>query len=544
MSGEPPKADPASIGLALSGGGHRATAYALGVALYLVDSGLNTKVRTIASVSGGSILNAFIALLRSADGNSQQSFNSFAGFGSFDAHAARLASLLAGRRTMWFASVAMALLVELVVIALFVFRVIDQVTALLALGAALVALSIAIGPRSGGSLWGWWGTWLYCSAIAWLAAAALIAGNGNRFKSVGLAVGLAVCGWLIQQRHVVAEWAYEHTICRPAPRRRRWSMPRMRLEDMSTGVRHVFCATEMHSGKHAYFSHDVVYARGFGLGRPSGLAVATAVQVSANFPGGFPIRPLRASRFEFSVTDRFEDAVDQGIAQGRDILTSVEDLAQAQADQNFVPIRPLPDRLMLTDGGVFDNLAVDWFLDSKERCARFLMRLNWDWDNTSWWWLDHGTNTRDEAVLEPLRDTSDGIIVVNAGVTSHWQRSASAQVSIPLLGELIGLSQISSTMYSNYTKSRIRALDQQLVVELGGLERVVRTTLLPLGEQVTAQLLLAGYFDANREAHRRFRQPYLKTKRADFEALARGRPVTRTREIMEVLAPISDEAAP
>src|SRR5689334_16148620 len=103
MTAEPTrKADPNVIGLALSGGGHRATAYALGVLLYLVDSGLNTRVRTIASVSGGSILNAFVALLTTPDGASKQSFRSFAGFGSFDAHAARLASLLAGSRTVWF----------------------------------------------------------------------------------------------------------------------------------------------------------------------------------------------------------------------------------------------------------------------------------------------------------------------------------------------------------------------------------------------------------------------------------------------------------
>jgi predicted acylesterase/phospholipase RssA len=52
---------PWTLEVALSGGGLRASAYALGALLYLVHSGLNEKVKNIASVSGGSITNAFVA---------------------------------------------------------------------------------------------------------------------------------------------------------------------------------------------------------------------------------------------------------------------------------------------------------------------------------------------------------------------------------------------------------------------------------------------------------------------------------------------------
>src|SRR5205823_638146 len=52
---------PWTLEVALSGGGHRATAYALGVLLYLVHAKLNKRVRNIASVSGASITNAFVA---------------------------------------------------------------------------------------------------------------------------------------------------------------------------------------------------------------------------------------------------------------------------------------------------------------------------------------------------------------------------------------------------------------------------------------------------------------------------------------------------
>jgi patatin-like phospholipase len=51
----------ASIGIALSGGGHRAALFSLGVLAYLVDAGKNREVTSIASVSGGSLTNGVLA---------------------------------------------------------------------------------------------------------------------------------------------------------------------------------------------------------------------------------------------------------------------------------------------------------------------------------------------------------------------------------------------------------------------------------------------------------------------------------------------------
>ena len=50
------------LGLALSGGGFRATLYHLGVVRYLRDTGILQEVSDIASVSGGSILAAHLVL--------------------------------------------------------------------------------------------------------------------------------------------------------------------------------------------------------------------------------------------------------------------------------------------------------------------------------------------------------------------------------------------------------------------------------------------------------------------------------------------------
>src|SRR5271169_3108186 len=49
------------IGLCLSGGGHRATAFSLGVLLYLADVGMHQNIHTISSVSGGSLTSGFFA---------------------------------------------------------------------------------------------------------------------------------------------------------------------------------------------------------------------------------------------------------------------------------------------------------------------------------------------------------------------------------------------------------------------------------------------------------------------------------------------------
>jgi hypothetical protein len=49
------------IGVALSGGGHRASFFGLGALLYLGDAGKLPQVTSIASVSGGSLTNGYIA---------------------------------------------------------------------------------------------------------------------------------------------------------------------------------------------------------------------------------------------------------------------------------------------------------------------------------------------------------------------------------------------------------------------------------------------------------------------------------------------------
>jgi hypothetical protein len=50
-----------TIGVAISGGGHRAGLFGLGVLLYLADAEKSRQVVSISSVSGGSLTNGYVA---------------------------------------------------------------------------------------------------------------------------------------------------------------------------------------------------------------------------------------------------------------------------------------------------------------------------------------------------------------------------------------------------------------------------------------------------------------------------------------------------
>src|SRR4051812_26065262 len=56
------KADADRIGLALSGGGFRASLYHLGLARFLRDAGILPRITHITSVSGGSVFAAHLVL--------------------------------------------------------------------------------------------------------------------------------------------------------------------------------------------------------------------------------------------------------------------------------------------------------------------------------------------------------------------------------------------------------------------------------------------------------------------------------------------------
>lgn len=124
----------AHIGVALSGGGHRATLFGLGAMAYLLDAGKGPELSTISSISGGSITNGWLGLEADLTSVSHD---------EVDDLTRRLALLLVRHGTLWASPYTYLFLASLVVI----------------LGAAVVA----------GFVWDGW-----VVSVAWFVALLLV----------------------------------------------------------------------------------------------------------------------------------------------------------------------------------------------------------------------------------------------------------------------------------------------------------------------------------------------------------------------------------
>lgn len=235
-----------SIGIALSGGGHRATVWALGVLMYLVDSGRHRDVVSISSVSGGSIANGVVAHAIDYAGTDGERLRA----------AIRPALLHIAREGLFF----WGRLTNAYVVTLL---------AMLAIGTVL--------------------------PLVWLGFAVVLGASDvpvpiNVAAVVG-AVLLLFGAWLFSRRSAVVE--------RALARAHFGGAPGPRLADVRRPVEHVFCATELQSGYHVYLSPKFVYSYRFGHGAPANLTLACAVQSSACMPFAFATRRLPAEPHEF-----------------------------------------------------------------------------------------------------------------------------------------------------------------------------------------------------------------------------------------------------
>jgi predicted acylesterase/phospholipase RssA len=156
------RSDVSRIAVALSGGGHRACLWGLGVLMYLTDSQRSGQVTSIASVSGGSLANAAIG----------------------HAHDYRTATT----------------------------DELDEVVARVARRAA-----------TGGTVLAWWGTWAYLLLVALDVVAVWIV-NPWRVdwapwpEALVFAGALLVFSWLLTQRGRVFGRAFAHTLFSGTPR--------------------------------------------------------------------------------------------------------------------------------------------------------------------------------------------------------------------------------------------------------------------------------------------------------------------------------------
>ena len=255
------------LGVALSGGGHRATAFGLGVLLNLVDQQLNLRIESISSVSGGSIANGIVMV--------GPDFGSVA-TPDFERHiGAALATisdrgiLLGGApATRWYMRRLIA-------------------SGILALVACLVTAVAIVGH--------WW-------TVAVVGAVLMI-------------ISGYVAWWLFGRRSLHTERAIDSELLGNR------SVSLADLRTTPSAVHHVLCTTELQTGTSVYFSNRLVYGYGFsGTTAPVDVPLATAVQASACVPGAFAPRVLPLAQVGLSATGR----------------------------------------IVLVDGGVYDNMADEW----------------------------------------------------------------------------------------------------------------------------------------------------------------------------------------
>jgi predicted acylesterase/phospholipase RssA len=235
------------IGVALSGGGHRATVFGIGALLALVDSRLNEDVVSISSVSGGSIANG-VAMTGPDYARGQVA--------DLEDHYRPALNAIAERGLLLGGAPATR----------------RYVRALTVTGVATVL--------------GLLGTIVLLVAHLWIAA--LIVGVAT------LVVG-AVAWRLVGKRSELTEAALDAELL---------GDKRIALADQpvaASSVHHVICTTELQSGTSFFFSNRAVYGHQFGgYPRPVSIPVATAVQASACVPGAFVPRVIARSALGLS----------------------------------------------------------------------------------------------------------------------------------------------------------------------------------------------------------------------------------------------------
>ena len=230
------------IGVSLSGGGHRATLFGLGVLLYLAhahderDQPLSRRVAAISSVSGGSITNGFLA--QSLDYRCAEAAQVEVAAQTLATQLAEHGVLFARRRVRAYA-IALGGLATL----------------------GLLGLAAGLTLRTGGSV-----VIALVSILALLLAALAAQARGR------------VCEWAL------ADALFSDRAGHPYP-----------LSIMTRSTRHIICATEIQTGQALWFTAKGAVSRAFTLtDEPGNLSLARAVQASACLPVAFPPRRLRA----------------------------------------------------------------------------------------------------------------------------------------------------------------------------------------------------------------------------------------------------------
>jgi hypothetical protein len=409
-----------TIGVAISGGGHRASVWGWGALVALADLGVNGDVVSIASVSGGSIANGVLAhgddyatmspgrveeviapglrvaardglfFFGPATNGYIASFFAVASLAAAAVVALAVAGIGAGRE--WALPGFLVVGVPLALVAWAVWlrrgkmpaRIAAIVTGmLLAAGPVTVAFLVVTGSAHGGSL-------------LWRLAVPVVVTIGI----VGVALRVFACRSMVVDRALARELFS-------------WGGTATRLVDVNRTVHHVFCGTELQSGDPVYFTPRLVYGYRIGRGTPGAMSLSTAVQCSACLPGAFVARELATDAFELERPWRVTD------------------------DE---PPRP-PHAIVVNDGGVYDNMADQWEQGYRDRERRVIG-------------------------LRDLQPEARRLVVVNAGKAMGWNPLRRA---MGIAAEVRGLTRTVDILYDVSTSHRRQGLVARFQAEENGL---------------------------------------------------------------------------
>jgi predicted acylesterase/phospholipase RssA len=226
----------ARIGVAISGGGHRAALFGLGALMYLVDAGKNRDVTSIASVSGGSLTNGFVG--QSVDFTTVEP-------DEFDRRVKPFVHCIAQQGTV------------------------------IPPSPRMLAYLIVLGLVAVGTFVGVW----FLPLPVWARVIVFFA-------------ALLVLGYVARFRGDLTAREFATKLFSPT------GSP-TRLDAVSDSLDHVICASDLHTGENVYFSGRFVASYRFGWGRPGDIPLHIPVQCSAALPGPFPPRWLRKDRHAF-----------------------------------------------------------------------------------------------------------------------------------------------------------------------------------------------------------------------------------------------------
>ena len=391
-----------SISVAVSGGGHRATAWALGVMQGLVDCDLNPSVTSIVSVSGGSIANGAVA--QSMDFQSVDR-------AEFDEKIEPLVDLISDQGLFVFGpSTNRYVFVTVATVSLFLGMLTSAASVVLAAMVSwsplwhtgwglLVLVGTIVFSRSRG----------FDGLARWLVLTSLFVGLGGLVgatltQSFGprsaapllVSVFAAIATFIL----FVVLWARRGRVLVKALDS--MAFGGASLESIRRTVNHVFVAADLETADALYLSPHFVSSYRRGLTTPNGVSLAQAVQASAALPGAFPPSIL-------TVTDRFKRPWTQ---DGPDEST-----------------RQLP----LSDGGAYDNMGVQW--DTRRR-----KRLECEWGSSC---------------PEGMGPAPTLLVVANASAPWTWRRWTAKN---PLSTEIASLSRNQGIQYDQTTATRRQVL--------------------------------------------------------------------------------------